>query len=100
MATKKPSYYQSKYRERLREQGYVKREVWIPPDYAKILKDCETALRAGVMPIIPRTRKETRMSQDENWTTETLLEALSQSSEAIGGSMEVSVVEGTDQASS
>ena len=34
MATKKPSYYQSKYRERLREQGYVKREVWIPPDYA------------------------------------------------------------------
>ena len=96
MATKKPSYYQSKYRERLREQGYVKREVWIPPDYAKILKDCETALRAGVMPIIPRTRKETRMCQDENWTTETLLEALSQSSEAIGGSMEVSVVEGTD----
>lgn len=96
MAAKKPSYYQSRYRERLREKGYVKREVWIPPDYAKVLKDCETALRAGVMPIIPRTRKEIRMSQDENWTTESLLEALSQSSAAIGGGIEVSLVEGAD----
>ncbi len=96
MVTRKPSYYQAKYRERLREKGYVKREVWIPPDYAKILKDCETALRAGVMPIIPRTRKEIRMSQDENWTTESLLEALSQSSAAVEGGMEVSLVEGTD----
>lgn len=96
MAAKKPSYYQSKYRERLREKGYVKREVWIPPDYAKVLKDCETALRAGVMPIIPPTRKETSMSQDENWTTESLLEALQQSSTAVGGGIEVSLVEGTD----
>ncbi len=96
MVSRKPSYYQSRYRERLREKGYVKREVWIPPDYAKVLKDCETALRAGVMPIIPRTRKEIKMSQDENWTTESLLEALSQSSTAIGGGIEVSLVEGTD----
>jgi len=96
MVTKKSSYYQSRYRERLRKKGYVKREIWIPLDCAQILKDCETALKAGVMPIIPRTRKETRMSQDENWTTESLLEALSQSSAAIGGGIEVSLVEGTD----
>ncbi|MGY8992656.1 MAG: YjfI family protein [Rhodospirillales bacterium] len=96
MVSRKPSYYQFKYRERLREKGYVKREVWIPLDYAKILKDCETALRSGVMPIIPRTRKEIRMSQDINWTTEALLEALAQSSVAIEGGIEVSLVEGTD----
>ena len=96
MASKKPAYYQSKYRERLRERGYVKREVWIPPDYTKVLKDCETALRAGVMPIIPRTRTERKMSNDENWTTESLLEALKQSDPVTAGDIEVSLVEGAD----
>lgn len=96
MASKKPAYYQSKYRERLRERGYVKREVWIPPDYTKVLKDCETALRAGVMPIIPRTRTERKMSNDENWTTESLLEALKQSDPVTSGDIEVDLVEGAD----
>ena len=96
MAPKKQAYYQSKYRERLRERGYVKREVWIPPVYTKILKDCETALRADVMPIIPRTFTERKMSKDENWTTESLLEALKQSEPVTAGDIEVSLVEGTD----
>ena len=96
MASKKPAYYQSKYRERLRDRGYVKREVWIPPVYTKILKDCETALRADVMPIIPRTFTERKMSKDENWTTESLLEALKQSEPVTAGDIEVSLVEGTD----
>ena len=62
MAKKNPSYFQTKSRERLREQCYDKREVFLPHSYAKILKDCETALRTGVMPRITRSRKETRMS--------------------------------------
>lgn len=96
MASKKPAYYQSKYRERLREKGYVKREIWIPPDYTKVLKDCEAALRAGVMPIILRTGTERKMSQDENWTTESLLEALKQSEPVTAGDIEVDLVEGAD----
>ena len=96
MAPKKQAYYQSKYRERLRERGYVKREVWIPPVYTKNLKDCETALRADVMPIIPRTFTERKMSKDENWTTESLLEALKQSEPVTAGDIEVSLVEGAD----
>ncbi len=96
MATKKPAYYQSKYRERLREKGYVKREIWIPPDYTKVLKDCETALRAGVMPIIPRIGTERKMSQDENWTTESLLAALRQSEPVIAGDIAAELVEGAD----
>ena len=32
---KKSSYYQSRYRARLREKGYVKRELWIPPEFSK-----------------------------------------------------------------
>ncbi len=96
MASKKPAYYQSKYRERLREKGYVKREIWIPPDYTKVLKDCEAALRAGVMPIILRTGTERKMSQDKNWTTESLLEALKQSEPVTAGDIKVDLVEGAD----
>ncbi len=96
MASKKSSYYQSRYRARLRENGYVKREIWIPPDYTKILKDCETALRAGVMPFIPKTVTERKMSEDRNWTTETLYEALAQSEAAGEGAIEVELVEGAD----
>ena len=90
------SYYQSRYRTRLREKGYVKREVWIPPDYTKILKDCETALRAGVLPIIPKQAMERTMSEDGNWTTETLFEALSNCESAQEGVIEVELIEGTD----
>ena len=96
MVTKKSSYYQSRYRARLRENGYVKREIWIPPDYTKILKDCETALRSGVMPIIPKTATERKMSEDGNWTTATLYQALAQSGPAGDGEIEVELVEGTD----
>ncbi len=96
MASKKPAYYQSKYRERLREKGYVKREIWIPPDYTKVLKDCEAALRAGVMPIILRTGTERKMNQDENWTTESLLEALQQSEPVTAGDIKVDLVDGAD----
>ena len=93
---KKSSYYQSRYRARLREKGYVKREIWIPADYTRFLKDCETALRAGVMPIIPKTVTERKMSEDGNWTTETLYKALAQSEPAGEGAIEVELVEGAD----
>ena len=93
---KKSSYYQSRYRARLREKGYVKREIWIPADYTRFLKDCETALRAGVMPIIPKTVTERKMSEDGNWTTETLYKALAQSEPAGEGTIEVELVEGAD----
>jgi len=96
MVSKKSSYYQSRYRARLREKGYVKREIWIPPDYTKSLKDCETALRVGVIPIIPKTVTEKKMSEDANWTTETLYEALAQSAPAGEGAIEVELVEGAD----
>jgi len=92
------SYYQSRYRTRLREKGYVKREVWIPPDHTEILKDCETALRAGVLPIIPKQKKERTMSEDGNWTTETLFEALTNCEPSVSGTIAVELVEGTDPA--
>lgn len=96
MVSKKSSYYQSRYRARLRDKGYVKREIWIPPDYSKVLKDCEMALRAGIMPVIPRTATEKTMSEDGNWTTETLHQALVDSAPAGEGAIEVELIDGTD----
>lgn len=96
MTTKRSSYYQSRYRDRLRQQGYVKREVWIPPDYAHLLKEFEKALRSGVVPIIPKMGKERKMNQVSNWDTQTILEALGQSGPAVEGAIEVELVEGAE----
>ena len=96
MAKKKSSYYQSKYRDRLREQGFVKRDIWIPPEHTRLLKECEAALRSGILPILPKHDMEGLMSRDENWTTESLLEALAASASAQDGRFDVELIEGTD----
>ncbi len=94
--SRKSSYYQSRYRARLRAKGYVKREIWIPPEYTKILKDCETALRVGNLPLLPKSPTGGAMSNDENWTTESLCRALAQSESARDGEINVEMVAGTD----
>ena len=96
MAEKKASYYQSRYRDRLRQQGFVKKEVWIPPKYTQALKACENALREGVLPIDPKVDKEKRMNQVNNWDTQTLFEALGLSEQVVDGSVEIEMVEGAD----
>ncbi len=92
----KSSYYQSRYRARLREKGFVKREIWIPPEYTKILKDGETALRVGVLPVVSKSALESEMSKDANWTTETLHRALAQSEAAGEDAIKVELVAGID----
>jgi hypothetical protein len=96
MASKKSSYYQSRYRARLRERGFVKREIWIPREFVQVLNDCQAALRKGIVPFIPKTVRGRTMSPDENWTTETLCAALTQSEPASSGDFVVELVEGAD----
>ena len=96
MASKKSSYYQSRYRARLRERGFIKREVWIPPEFVEALKDCQAALREGVIPFVPKIVRERTMSRNENWTTETLCAALAQSEPASSGDFVVEIVESAD----
>ncbi len=96
MASRKSSYYQSRYRARLRERGFVKCEVWIPPEFVNVLKDCQAALREGIIPFIPKAVRERTMSQDENWTTETICAALAQSEPASSGDFSVELVDGAD----
>ena len=90
------SYYQYRYRARLREKGYVKREIWIPPEYPKILKDYETAVRVGILPIVSKSAPESEMSKDGNWTTQTLHRALAESEAADEDVIKVELVAGID----
>jgi uncharacterized protein len=96
MTAKTSAYYQSRYRARLKKSGLVKREVWIPAEHAKALKQCEEALRRGIEPIIPKAKRKTSMSQDESWTTESLLKALQESGPARDGDIDVELVEGSE----
>ncbi len=74
----------------------MKREVWIPPEYTKILKDCETALRVGILPFLPESPIGGEMSKDGNWTTESLCGALAESEAAVEGTIRVEMVAGVD----
>ena len=96
MVKRSSAYYQSRYRKRLKEKGFVKREVWIPPQFAGALKATEKALRRGIVPIIPETARSRIMSQQNPWTTRTLLDALTASEPVSNGEIEVELVEGTD----
>ena len=95
--TRKPSsYYQNRYRERLRQKGFVKREVWIPSEQTAALKLCEEALRDGRTPEFNQSRKAPPMTQNPMWTTDSLMRALQESEPARNGEMDVTLIYGTE----
>jgi hypothetical protein len=87
--------YQRRRRDRLRASGLVKRELWIRPEHADVVRRVEAALRLGILPVIPRTRRTVDMA-DRVWTFETLLAALESSTAAQEGELSVARVEGVD----
>ena len=76
MERRSSAYYQRLYRQRLREQGLVKKEVWILPEHAQALAAVERDLRQpqykGVF-----DDKESGMSVSQVWTVQALHAALS-----------------------
>ncbi len=81
MIQKKSAHYQRLYRQRLRDQGLVKKEIWILPERAAELNYLErelrqpSARRAG--PAAPPTPREVdSMKSAQLWTTPDLYEAL------------------------
>ncbi|MFB1011828.1 MAG: DUF2170 domain-containing protein, partial [Thiopseudomonas sp.] len=45
MEQKTSAYYQRLYRQRLREQGLIKKELWILPEYSAQLAELEQQMR-------------------------------------------------------
>jgi len=78
MTVKKSAYYQRQYRQRLRDLGLVKKEIWVLPERAAELHYLERELRqpAAPSPGAPGEREADLMKNHHLWTTPDLYEAL------------------------
>ena len=107
MKTKSSAHYQREYRKRLREQGFVKKEVWILPENAKLLVACEKQLRqgdldgsvvdemqAGVIKMAAGKASEVVAV----WNTATLLEALRSEELFTSGAASIELIDGVNSA--
>lgn len=95
MNRKSSAHYQREFRRRLREQGLVKKEVWILPENAKQLAKVEKRLRQ------PQTSEQVdgdqRMTTNANaWTTISLFRALEQTELFQGGEAVIELIEGAE----
>lgn len=95
MASRKDAaYYQRQFRSRMREQGLVKKELWILPENASQLRDIEQQLRqtGSYQPA-----GNTNMTQSNSvWAIQSLYEALSLDSLSTSGNAVLNLVDGTE----
>ncbi len=97
MNTKSSAHYQREYRKRLREQGLVKREVWIRPENVKQLAAVEKHLRQ--LDGINRSNGETAMTDTmDAWTTISLCEALKKAELFTSGRAAIELIDGVEPA--
>lgn len=96
METKTSAHYQRQYRQRLREQGLVKKEVWILPEHARELLNVEKQLRqpVGVAPLL--TQESSMTAVVSMWTTAKLYDALTSIEKVKNKEISIELVEGTD----
>lgn len=97
METKTSAHYQRLYRQRLREQGLIKKEVWILPEHSRRLLDVEKQLRQPLGVTLSVTIQESNMAATASlWTTNKLFDALSAIDLFKSNSATIELVEGTD----
>lgn len=99
MQKKSSAHYQREYRNRLREQGFVKKEVWILPENARRLALYEVELRVSAKQLVSRgfmpVKGESRMTDVVNrWTTASLYEALIKAELFASKRAEIELIEG------
>ncbi|TQV75984.1 DUF2170 family protein [Exilibacterium tricleocarpae] len=95
MKAKSSAHYQREFRRRLREQGLVKKEVWIRPEHAKHLALVEKQLREangsqwikGVMSMTNKTNL---------WTTTSLHTALQEMDLFTNGAASLELIDGIE----
>ncbi len=94
--TKGSTYYQQRYRDRLKDMGFVKKEVWIPPQHSGALKAIEEDLREGVLPVTKSQTKLGDASTQTYWTINTLMDALVNTEPHQSGVFVAQIIEGMD----
>ena len=94
MKAKSSADYQREYRRRLREQGLVKKEVWVRPEHARQLVMIEKKLRqAGP---VSAMKGVNTMSNQQQWTTQSLYSALRDDEMCSSESATVDVIDGVE----
>jgi uncharacterized protein YjfI (DUF2170 family) len=113
MTKKSSAEYQREYRKRLREQGLVKKEVWVLPENGKSLASIEKELRkptersmalktgtGGInMNATINTAMNTMGVNDKSahrWTTESLFSALKERPAFNNDSCSIEIIDGID----
>lgn len=95
MTTKTSAHYQREYRRRLREQGLVKKEVWVLPEHTAQLLLIEKQLR--VTSDVPLNSTRMTMKQDRPvWTAQSLFQALLHTDLVKNENMAVELIEGIE----
>lgn len=96
METKSSAHYQRLYRQRLREQGLIKKEVWILPEHGRMLLNVEKQLRQPAGMTKPITQESNMTTAVAMWSTNKLFDALSSVELFKDGSSSIELVQGTD----
>ncbi len=99
MERRSSAFYQRRHRDRLREQGLVKKELWVLPEYADELAAVERRMRqpreaASVAAM--RTEEGGAMPDKTLWTATALCDALAASDRVRLGAISVELIEGAE----
>ncbi|MFT7184912.1 MAG: hypothetical protein ACI84K_000279 [Pseudohongiellaceae bacterium] len=105
MKPKSSAHYQREFRKRLREQGLVKKEVWILPEHAKRLGIYEKILRTLDPSSSQASDSQTGVSvmtanvttnEVTYWTTESLYDALKSADLFVSAQAKVELIDGVE----
>ncbi|THU03678.1 DUF2170 family protein [Lampropedia puyangensis] len=94
MERKSSAYYQRLHRQRLRDKGLIKKELWVLPEYTDDLLAVEKQMRQprGAQPFT----QEGSMNTNAPWTIETLYQALQGATLFNSGEATLELLNGTD----
>lgn len=95
MENKSSAHYQRLFRQRLRDQGLVKKEVWILPENAQALLAVERKLRQPSEGLAP-VEKDGEMSMPQIWNARSLCQALVATELFSSGEASVELLEGAE----
>ena len=98
MKSKSSAHYQREFRKRLREQGLVKKEVWVRPENAKRLTELEKQLRkvAGAYEINGEKGEISMADNIKYWTTSSLYEDLKSQDLFVSDRASIELIDGID----
>jgi len=103
MQKKSSAHYQREYRNRLREQGLVKKEVWILPENARRLALFELELRVSAKQVVSsgllQAKGESRMTDVvTRWPTASLYDALTRADMFTARRADLELIDGVSPA--